>query len=118
MVILTWILGIVGTLGVAGTIAAVVFFPAVAVPIAERILQVLFGCKPCVLVVAFLVVALGSFWYGRAGQYERGHAAAIAEIAAEDSKTIARALEKREQWKNCREVLGGKWDQTTGRCRS
>lgn len=115
MVILTWVLGLLGVGGVAAVIAGAIFFPAVAVPIAEQVLKVLFGCKPCLLVLAFVAVALGSFWYGRAGQYEAGHAAAIAEIAAENEETISRALEKRNEWQKCR-TGGGAWDQTTGRC--
>ena len=113
---LSWILGIVSVLGVAGTVAALVFVPAIAVPIIERIVRVLLGCAVCMWVSLLIFTALGSYWYGRHGQYERGHTAAIAEIAAEDQAAIARAVEKRAAWKECR-ASNGTWDQTTGDCK-
>jgi hypothetical protein len=109
-------LTIIGTLGIGGAVAAFVFFPAVAAPIISAVTCGVLGCKPCLVAALLILVALASFWYGRAGQYERGHAAAIAEIAAEDSHTIARALEKRGEWQKCR-TGGGTWDQTTGACK-
>lgn len=116
MIALTWILTIVGTLGVGGAIAAFVFFPAVAGPIIAKVVEVMLGCKPCLIAAALVIVALTSFWYGREGQFDKGHTAAIAEIAAEDAATIARATEKRAEWQKCRSG-GGAWDQTTGRCK-
>ena len=116
MVVLTWLLAIVGTLGVGGTIAAFVFFPTVSMPIAEKVVSVLLGCKPCLIAAAFVAVALTSYWYGRHGEYDKGHTAAIAEIAAEDQAALAHALEKRGEWQKCRE-RNGTWDQTTGACK-
>ncbi len=116
MVTLSWILGLVSILGGAGTIAALVFAPAIAVPILERIVKVLLGCAVCLWVSLVIFTALGSYWYGRHGEYERGHTAAIAEIAAEDAQAIARAVEKRNAWKECR-TNSGTWDQTTGECK-
>jgi len=116
MVILTWILSAVSVLGVAGTVAAMIFFPTVAAPLLARVASAVLGCTKCLVVAAFVAVALGSFWYGRHGQYARGHAAAIAAIASEDEKTIANATEKRNVWRECK-ARSGTWDQSTGACK-
>lgn len=47
--------------------------------------------------------------------YEEGHEAALTEIAQENDEAIARALAKRNVWKDCRD-RGGTWDQTSGTC--
>lgn len=44
-----------------------------------------------------------------------GWNAALAAIAKQDSKAIAKATEMRSAFKTCREQ-GKKWDQTTGAC--
>lgn len=116
MVILTWILSVVGVLGVGGTVVAMIFFPTVAVPILAKITSTLLGCKTCLIVAAFVAVALGSYWYGRNGEYDKGHTAAVAEIAAEDDAAISRALDKRNAWKECK-ARSGTWNQSTGTCK-
>jgi hypothetical protein len=116
MVILTWVLSVVSVLGVGGTIAAFIFAPTVAAPILAKVTQTVLACKACLVVATLVVVALGSFWYGREGQYAKGHAAAIAEIASEDATTIANATEKRNVWKECR-AHNGTWNQSTGDCK-
>lgn len=116
MVILTWILAAVSTLGVGGAVAAMVFFPTVAVPILQSVVRAVLACKVCLIVLGAVVLALSSYWYGRHGQYERGHAAAVAEIAAEDEAAVAHALEKRGEWQKCHDG-NGTWDQTTGDCK-
>jgi hypothetical protein len=115
-VIATWILGAVSVLGVAGTVAAFIFFPTIAAPIAGKVTQVLLGCKACLIAAAFVCIALGSYWYGRHGEYDKGHTAAVAEIAAEDAQALARATEKRAEWKKCR-TNNGTWNQSTGECK-
>lgn len=115
-VIATWILGVASVLGVGGTIAAFIFFPTVAAPILAKVTQTLLACKTCLVVAALVAVALGSFWYGRESEYDKGHAAAIAKIASEDAETIAHAVEKRNAWKECR-ARSGTWDQATGDCK-
>lgn len=116
MVILTWILAAVSVLGVGGTIAAFIFFPTVAVPVLQKVVAVVLACKACLVVAALVAVAIGSFWYGREGEYAKGHTAAIAEIAAEDAKALANATEKRAVWKECR-ARSGTWNQSTGVCK-
>lgn len=116
MVVLTWILGIVSTLGIAGTIAALVFFPTVAMPILEKVVAVLLSCKPCLYALAFVVSVTASYWYGHHGEYHRGYDAALSAIAAEDDAAIQRATEKRTVWKECR-ARDGQWDQSTGECK-
>lgn len=116
MVILTWVLGVVGTLGVGGAIAAFVFFPTVAMPIAKGVVEVVLSCKPCLWVALVVAVAIGCFWYGRDGEYDKGHIAAVAEIAAEDEKAVANALAKRTEWEECRQSNGA-WDQSRGECK-
>jgi hypothetical protein len=116
MMILTWILGVVSVLGVAGTVAAFIFFPTVAAPVLAKVTQAVLGCKTCLVVAALVSVSLGSFWYGREGQYDKGHAAAIAEIASEDAATLSRAVAARNVWKECR-ARSGTWDQSRGECK-
>lgn len=116
MVVLTWVLGTLATFGGVGTAVAMIFFPLTAAPILQKIVSAVIGCKSCLIVTAFVVVAIGSYWYGHAGEYDRGHAAAIAEIAAENADTIARATEKRTVWRDCK-VRSGQWDQSTGECK-
>lgn len=116
MVILTWVLSIVSVLGFAGTVAAFIFFPTVAVPIVEKVTQAVLACKACLVVAALVAVALGSYWYGRRGEYSRGHTAAIAEVASEDAATLAKATEKRAVWQECR-ARDGAWNQSTGECK-
>lgn len=116
MVILTWILGAVSVLGVGGTIAAFIFFPTVAVPVLSKVTEAVLACRVCLEIAACVALALGSFWYGYAGRYERGHAAAIAEIASENAIALKDATEKRAVWKEC-VARSGTWDQTTGACK-
>jgi hypothetical protein len=115
-VIATWVLGVVSALGVTGTIAAFIFFPTVAAPILGKVMQAVLACKTCLVVAALVGVALGSYWYGRHGEYDKGHAAAIAAIASEDAATIANALASRNVWKECR-ARNGVWNQATGDCK-
>ena len=112
----SWLLGIVGTLGVGGTVVAVVFFPTVAVPILEKIVAALLGCKNCLIASAFVVAVLGAYWYGHHGEYRKGYDAALSDIAQEDTAAIERATQMRGVWKDCR-LRSGEWDQSTGECR-
>lgn len=116
MVVMTWVLSVVSVLGVAGTIAAFIFFPTIAAPILAQVTRTLLSCKPCLVAGLVVVTALASFWYGREGEYDKGHTAAIAAIASEDAAALARAVEKRNLWKECR-ARQGEWDQTTGECK-
>lgn len=116
MVIATWILAAVSALGLTGTIVALIFFPTVAAPILSKVTDTVLKCKICLVVAVLVIVALGSFWYGRRGEYERGHTAAIAEIASENAAALAQAVEKRSVWKECR-AREGHWDQSTGECK-
>jgi hypothetical protein len=80
MIIFSWIIGIIGALGVAGTIAAVILFPAVVIPLLESIVAFILKCKPCLFAIAFVVACSASWWHGH-------HTAAVAcresELAAE-----------------------------------
>lgn len=116
MVILTWVLAAVSFLGVGGAIAAFIFFPTVAAPILEKVTQAVLACKACLVVAALVAVALGSFWYGREGEYDKGHTAAIAEIASEDAAVLKAATAKRAIWQSCR-ARNGTWNQSTGVCK-
>lgn len=116
MVILTWLLGAVSVLGVGGAVAAFIFFPTVAAPILEKVTGALLACKTCLWVALVVGCSLASFWYGRDGQYAKGHKAAIAEIAAEDAVALKDATEKRAAWKECK-ARSGEWDQTRGDCK-
>lgn len=112
----TWFLAVVSVLGVGGTVVALVFFPTVAMPLIEKIVQWLLSCGKCLTVAGFVLVALGSYWYGRHGEYDKGYEGALAAIAKEDNAAIQRATEMRSVWKECRQ-RNGEWDQSTGECK-
>lgn len=80
MSIITWVFGIVGVLGVAGTIAAAILFPAVVIPILQSIVSFILKCKPCLIAIAIIVACSASWWHGH-------HTAVVAcresELAAE-----------------------------------
>jgi hypothetical protein len=116
MVILTWVLSVMSVLGIGGAIVAAVFFPTVAMPVIEKIVQVLLGCTKCLIAMAFVVSVVGSYWYGHHGEYAKGYDAALSDIAAENDAAIQRATEKRSVWKECR-ARDGQWDQSTGECK-
>lgn len=71
-----WILPIVAVLGVGGTIAAAIIFPAVAL----QVLQSIMRCKPCLYAIVIAAALAASWWHGN-------HTASVAcregEMAAE-----------------------------------
>lgn len=61
---LLWILGIVSALGVAGTVAAVILVPGVAIPVLQRITAAILDCKPCMAVLAAIALLFAGALYG------------------------------------------------------
>lgn len=107
MVSLSWILGIVSVLGIAGTIAAVILVPAIAIPILQSIVAQILRCKPCLYVLAVIGMCIASWWYGhhqavldcRAGELAaelRNKQADLdaANAAASDEKARAKSIEE------------------------
>ncbi len=106
MIGLTWILSIVGVLGVGGAIAAAILAPAIVIPLLQRTIEWILGCKRCLYALAFVVAVLASFW---AGHYRAqldcnaANAAAalrnqqldldIAHRAAEAESTLIKSIE-------------------------
>lgn len=64
MIALTWVLGIVAALGVAGTIAAAIIFPAVVVPVLQNLVSWLLRCKPCLYALAVAGLMAACWWHG------------------------------------------------------
>lgn len=64
MVVLTWILSVVGVLGVGGAIAAAVLFPAVAIPIIQSIATRIIACRSCLYALAIIAACWASWWFG------------------------------------------------------
>lgn len=62
--LIPWLLGIVGVLGVGGTIAAVIFFPAVAIPVLQSVVSSLLKCKPCLYALTLVALMSLSWWFG------------------------------------------------------
>jgi hypothetical protein len=60
----TWIVAVIGTFGVAGTIAAAIFFPAVVIPVLENLVTWLLRCKPCLFAMAIAGACFASWWFG------------------------------------------------------
>jgi len=62
--LLPWVLGVVGVLGVAGTIAAVILTPAVAVPILQSIVTWIIKCRPCLYAIVLVAACSAAWWHG------------------------------------------------------
>lgn len=77
-VVLTWLLGLAATLGPVAVIAAVIFIPAVAIPLISSIAKRFLECLWCIVAVVAVLMCVGSYWVGhwdaesdcRAGELE------------------------------------------------
>jgi hypothetical protein len=59
-----WVITIVGSLGVAGTIAAAILFPAVVIPILQAVTRAILNCKPCLIALAIFASLFAGALYG------------------------------------------------------
>jgi hypothetical protein len=60
---LIWIVGIVSSLGLIGTIAAVIAVPGFAIPILQAVTRFIIKCKPCLaLLAAIALLFIGSLY--------------------------------------------------------
>ncbi len=59
-----WIIGIVGSLGLVGTIAAAIAFPTIVIPILQAIVRGILKCKPCMVVLAAIALLFAGALYG------------------------------------------------------
>lgn len=64
MITFTWVAGIISVLGIAGTIAAVILIPAVAIPILQNTVTWLLKCKPCLYAIVIVALCSASWWHG------------------------------------------------------
>lgn len=48
--------------------------------------------------------------------WQGGYDAAVTDIAADNTAAVSRASKLRDKYESC-STGGGRWDQTTGRCR-
>jgi hypothetical protein len=65
--------------------------------------------------LGLLAAALTAYGIWHHEVYREGYTRALADIAAEDSRAIARATQFRQTWRECRD-RGGRWDQSKGTC--
>ena len=79
MIGLTWVLSIVGVLGIGGAIAAAILAPAIVIPLLQRTIEWILGCKRCLYALAFIVAVLAAFW---SGHYKAQIACREANVAA------------------------------------
>lgn len=107
---------IVATVGPVLAILGAIAFPTIVLPILSRLWSALLGCRLCIVIIAVLIACQVSFWIGRSGAYQDGHAAAIAGIARNDTKLVSRAKAARSKLLDC-QAQGRRWDQSTGACR-
>ncbi len=63
-VVLTWLIGIVATVGPIAAIIGIIAFPAVVVPLISKIAKAFFACVPCMIAAAVVLACLGSYWVG------------------------------------------------------
>lgn len=96
MIGFTWILAIISTLGVGGTIVAYFLFPAVVAPIVEGSMRALVACKACLVVILLIGTGIGSWWLG----HHRAEADCQAdEVAAAMQSKIDAANKDRDEAK-------------------
>lgn len=101
-----WIVSGVGFLGVAGTIAAVIMVPAVAVPILQSIVSAILRCKPCLIALSILAALFTGALYGAHVEKAKCRAGELAaklrnaqidvenaEKAAKDESNRAKSIE-------------------------
>src|SRR5579859_1871655 len=113
----TWLIGTLGVTGACVAVAATVFLgPTAAIAIVQPFVSRFLACTACVIATTFILATVFAYWVGREGEYDRGYAKAIAEIAAENEAALSRATAARGVWQQCR-AKNGEWDQTTGECR-
>lgn len=78
----TWVGAAVGTLGIAGTIAACIAFPTVVVPILQSVVSTILKCRPCLIALVFVAsvtaALFGGYWKGRSIEKAECRADAIA----------------------------------------
>jgi hypothetical protein len=68
------------------------------------------------ITIGVIITTLGGIYAGwHIHVYRNGYRAAIAAIAKEDAKAVARATEFRSVLRDCR-ARGLRWDQSTGKC--
>lgn len=63
-VVLTWLIGIVATVGPVAAIIGIIAFPAIVVPLISKITKALLGCIPCMIALAVVLACVGSYWVG------------------------------------------------------
>lgn len=114
--VLTILLGAIGSVGLVGIPAALFFAPVVAGPIVKRLIDLVLGCRFCLVALTVLIAGVGGYWAGHWGEYSRGEADAIAGIAANDTVLVGRATQKRRIMHECK-AQGGIWVQSKGTCR-
>jgi high-affinity Fe2+/Pb2+ permease len=116
MIAFTWIAGIVGVLGVAGAIAAMIFVPAVAIPIMQNFVAWILKCKPCLYATAAIALCVGSWWWGHHQAFGEGYNKAIAAIAAKDKGALDAVHEATKKVDECA-GSGREWNTVDGVCR-
>lgn len=113
---LTVFLAIAAVVGPVGAIAALIFAPAVAMPILTRVITHFLDCKVCIVAAVLVIASVVSFWIGSHDAYHRGVDDTVAKIARADAKLVARAMAARAKLKDC-QAQNKEWDQSTGGCR-
>ncbi|WP_454629503.1 hypothetical protein [Bradyrhizobium cenepequi] len=113
---LTFFLGVVAVLGPIGAVLAMIFAPTVAAPMLSNLTYRFLQCKVCMVVAAFIVASIVSFWIGNRDAYQRGVDDTVAKIARADKKLVDRAKRARSALLKCQEQ-NMVWDQSTGSCR-
>lgn len=69
-----WVIGIVSSLGLVGTIAAAIAFPGVVIPILQAIVRGLLKCKPCLALMAAIALLFVGALYGVHVEKQRAEA--------------------------------------------
>jgi hypothetical protein len=97
---LPWILGIVASLGLVGTVVAVIAVPSIAIPVLQKVTKAVLTCKPCMAVLAAIALLLIGALYGAHVEGARTEARlerqrqAAAEAAKERDRAVRADLEQ------------------------
>jgi hypothetical protein len=90
---LIWIVGVIGSLGLVGTIAAAIAFPSVIIPILQATVRGILKCKPCMALLAAIALLFAGALYGvhveRAKCEARIERMRLAAAAAAEQRDVA-----------------------------
>lgn len=91
---LLWAFGIISSLGLIGTIAAVIAVPSIAIPILQNVTRAILKCKPCMAVLAAIALFFAGALYGHHVERLGGDARTERRLEQARKAAAAAAIER------------------------